>query len=136
MFAVRQKCSPIFSFNPIFGTKSMQPFMEDPQLARHLAAQQPRQQRRPSPPAKAPADTGPTTGTVCRLLQGGHIFITPDGAEFGDRSATIFAHVRALARSGVAADELMIGARLEFRTKSARYSGGKPEAYDLSLIAV
>jgi hypothetical protein len=109
----------------------MRPFAEDRELARHLAAQQPR----PSASMKA-ADTGHQCGTVCRLLQGGHIFITLDGAEFSDRNATVFAHVRALARCGIAASDLMVGSRLEFSTKSARHADGKPEACDLSLIAV
>jgi hypothetical protein len=69
-------------------------------------------------------------------LQGGHIFITPDGAEFSDRNATVFAHVRALARCGIASSDLMVDSRLEFSTKPARHGGGKPEAYDLSLVAV
>jgi hypothetical protein len=72
-------------------------------------------------------------GTVCKLLPGGSCFITPNTAAFDDRSATIFCHAKALQRSGIAC--VMVGARLSFMTKPARFEGGKPEAFDISLLA-
>jgi hypothetical protein len=75
------------------------------------------------------------TGSVCKLLQGGSCFVTPDTAAFGDRTATIYCHAAALARNGIAADELMVGSRLRFRTKPARFKNGRDEACDLVLLA-
>jgi hypothetical protein len=116
----------------------MLPFAEDSRLAEHLARQQPRPQRQPQPPAptKAPTHTDRRSGTVSRLLAGAHIFLTPDGFPFGDRGSTVFAHRAALQRCGIDSSELRLGSRLQFSTKSARYQGQKPEAFDLELEAL
>jgi hypothetical protein len=107
----------------------MLPFQEDSQLSAHLRDLQPRPKRQPQPPAptKAPTDTGRRSGTVSRLLAGSHVFITPDGFPFGDRSSTVFAHRAALQRSGIDSPELRPGSGLQFGTKASRYEGQKPE---------
>ena len=74
-------------------------------------------------------------GTVSKILQGGHVFITRDGHTFGDRSATVFCHVKALGRSGIATDELRAGTRLSFRTKPPRCDRDRDEAFDLVSLA-
>jgi hypothetical protein len=65
------------------------------------------------------------TGTVCRLLDGGHCFVTPADAQFDDRRATIFCHCLALNRCGIAASDLMVGSRLSFRTKPPRFEAAR-----------
>jgi hypothetical protein len=72
-------------------------------------------------------------GTVCKLLPGGSCFITPNSAAFDDRSATIFCHAKAMQRCGIAG--VMVGAKLSFLMKAPRVEGGKPEAFDLELLA-
>jgi cold shock CspA family protein len=103
---------------------------DDAALDAHIKSLQPS-----PPPRHLKKDKTQMIGTVCRLLQGGHVFLTPDGHEFGDRTATVFAHTRSLARSGVAADELRLGSRLEFDVKPARHTCGEPEAHSITLIA-
>jgi hypothetical protein len=61
--------------------------------------------------------------------------ITRDGHTFGDRSATVFCHVKALGRSGIATDELRAGTRLSFRTKPPRCDRDRDEAFDLVSLA-
>jgi cold shock CspA family protein len=74
-----------------------------------------------------------TSGTVCKVLAGGSVFISPDTAKFNDRSASVFAHIKGLQRAGINA--VMVGTRLSFQTRPARFEGGKPDAFDLELIA-
>jgi hypothetical protein len=116
----------------------MLPFAEDERLSKHLDGLQPsRPQRQPRQPApmKATADAGRQSGVVSRLLAGSHVFITPDGSPFGDRSSTVFAHREALRRCGIDSSELRLGSKLKFDVKAARFEGGKPEAFDIVLEA-
>jgi hypothetical protein len=76
------------------------------------------------------------SGTVCKVLTGGSVFISPDTAKFDDRSASVFAHVKALSRAGIATSEIAVGSRLSFKTRPARFEGGKPDAFDIELISV
>jgi hypothetical protein len=116
-----------FLFQSIFGTKSMQPFMEDPQLARHLAAQQPRPQRRPSPPAQASADTG----TVV-LFNGVYGWVCPAGSDPRQKHGHLFLHRAALARSGIA--DIMAGAVIRYVVKPSRRPGGRPECREIEIL--
>jgi hypothetical protein len=106
-------------------------FDYDRALSAHLDSLQPTPPRRPI----SKKEISMTTGTVAKLLPNGSCFICPDGAKFTDRGSTIFAHVRALARCGIASSDLMVGSLLQFSTKSSRFEGGKPEAFDIELIA-
>jgi hypothetical protein len=110
-----------------------QQFNFDDAISEAAAARHARPQRQISSP-KANREKM-TSGTVCRLLEGGSCFVVPDGHDFTDRSSTVFCHRMALVRSGIPPDDLMVGARLEFSTKAGRHPSQKPEAFDLELIA-
>jgi cold shock CspA family protein len=66
------------------------------------------------------------TGTVSKVLAGGSCFISPDGSAFDDRGASIYCHIKALARSGITS--VMCGTRLAFKTRPSKYENAKPEA--------
>jgi cold shock CspA family protein len=72
-------------------------------------------------------------GRVIKILPNGALFLLPDG-EPDDRSSTVFCHPLALQRSGVVG-ELRVGSRVSFSTKPARFKNGRPEAYDLVVLA-
>jgi cold shock CspA family protein len=121
----------LFLFQIIFGTKFMQPFMEDQALAQHLAELQPRPQRRPRP-AEAPASFGRLTGTLV-YLRGNAGFVAPDGTDPRDRSSQLFVHMMALQRAGL--DDISIGAKISYAVRRAKFAGGKPECQEIELVA-
>jgi hypothetical protein len=78
--------------------------------------------------------TDQQTGTISRVLSA-TFFITPTGERPDDRDASVFCHIKALERSGVAAHAVTLGTRLRFSTKSGRYAGSRPDAFAIEVVA-
>jgi cold shock protein len=108
----------------------MQPFAEDKELARHLAALQPPAQ--PERPVRR-NQTMEIKGTVRFYDQvRGFGFLTPAGVADEDRDRHVYCHVAALRRSGLLS--LKAGQHVAFELQSARKPGMKDEAAAIRIL--